>query len=109
MDLSALATNLDLEDEEFIELVEVFLETTMADVAKLESAFSIESIDDACAAAHSIKGAAGSLGFEKTHELAARIEMNARQQNLAGSQEDSGAIRRELAAIDQALKAGRLG
>ena len=109
MDFSNLATQLDLDEEDYLELVEVFLEATISDLAKLESAISAGATEQVVEAAHSIKGAAGSLGFKDSHELAKSIEMNARKDILAGSLGDAGSIRRELTVIADSLREKQVG
>jgi HPt (histidine-containing phosphotransfer) domain-containing protein len=104
MNMDDMATSLGLESGEFYELVEVFVETTSSDLAKLESALMDNETQQVVEAAHSIKGAAGSLGFDDAHELAKKIEMNARQNILDGSIEDAGAIKEALAVISQAME-----
>ncbi len=109
MNLSELATKLDLDEEDYLELVEIFLETTSSDLAKLESAISAGATEQVVEAAHSIKGAAGSLGFKGSHELAKSIEMNARQDILEGSLGAAGSIRGELAMISESLREKQIG
>jgi len=70
MNFKGLASDLDLEEEEFIELVEVFLEVSASDLAKMESALSSGASEQVIEAAHSIKGAAGGLGFSDAQALA---------------------------------------
>jgi len=104
MDLSSQATALGLETGEYLELVELFMESTDADLARLESALSSQTSQQVAEAAHSIKGAAAGLGFENTQVLAKEIEMNARQNVLDGSREQAEAIKSDLVAISEAFK-----
>jgi HPt (histidine-containing phosphotransfer) domain-containing protein len=104
MNMEKMATDLGLDSGEFYELVEVFVETTTSDLAKLESAISARKATQVVEAAHSIKGAAGSLGFEDAQNLAKKIEMNARENILDGSLEDAVTIKKTLKAISQALE-----
>ncbi len=104
MDLSSQATALGLETGEYLELVELFMESTDADLARLESALSSQTPQQVAEAAHSIKGAAAGLGFENTQVLAKEIEMNARQNVLDGSRKQAEAIKSDLVAISEAFK-----
>ena len=104
MQLKDLASDLDLEEEDFVELVEMFLEVSASDLAKLESALSSGASEQVMEAAHSIKGAASGLGFTEAQALAAKIETNARKHVLEGSLEDANAIKGSLATITEALK-----
>ena len=104
MDFGEMAQDLGLETEEFCDLVRVFIEATTSDLDTLESAISAGSEEQALAAAHSIKGAASSLGFDDAGLLAKKIEMNAKRSLLQGTLEDAGAIRSKINAISEALK-----
>lgn len=105
MDLNHQATSLGLDTTDYLELVEVFMETTDVDLLRLESGLSAGAFQEVAEAAHSIKGAAAGLGFENAQVLAKEIEMNARQNVLEGTREHAEAIKGELTAINEALKA----
>ena len=99
MDFKMLAGNLGLDEEEYMELIELFVERGMSDLDKLEDAIRSGNADDAADAAHSMKGAAGNLGIMDFYESAAKIEMEAREGSL---EKFSGAIqslRNSLEAI----------
>jgi HPt (histidine-containing phosphotransfer) domain-containing protein len=84
MDLKALGENLGLEEDEFLEIVEIFLETAYADVARLEEAFKVNDHVEASEAAHSLKGSAGNLGFTEILSLSAILEKEARNGKIDG-------------------------
>ena len=104
MDLNYQATALGLDTTEYLELVEVFMESTDADLLRLESGLSSGTSQEVAEAAHSIKGAAAGLGFENAHALAKEIEMNARQNVLEGTRGHAEAIKGELTIINEAFK-----
>lgn len=87
MDLKALGENLGLEEDEFIEIVEIFLDTAYADVQKLEDAYVSKDAQAASEAAHSLKGSAGNLGFMDIANLAAKLETEARKKIISNIQE----------------------
>ncbi len=101
--LEKRAAVLGLETDEFLDLVEVFVDATRSDLSQLQSAISAGDAQQVVAAAHSIKGAAGSLGFDTTQHLAKKIEMNARKQILEGSLQDADGIEADIRAIAQSL------
>lgn len=109
MNFRELAKNLGLEEDEFLELVELFIETTSSDLAKLESAISNRAKEQLVEAAHSIKGAAGNIGFGDIHELAKKIEMNASRHIFEGSPGAAQSIREILDAISEALTEKQVG
>ena len=78
MNFKQLADRLDLEEDEFLEMVELFIETSASDLNKLQLAIDQKNMRQAFEAAHSIKGASGNLGFKEAHELAKEIEQGAR-------------------------------
>jgi len=87
MDLKALGENLGLEEDEFIEIVEIFLDTAYADVKKLEDAHVSKDVQAASEAAHSLKGSAGNLGFMDIANLAAKLETEARKKIISSIEE----------------------
>jgi two-component system sensor histidine kinase/response regulator len=101
--LEKRAAGLGLETDEYLELVEVFVDATRSDLSQLQSAISAGDAQRVAAAAHSIKGAAASLGFDTTQHLAKKIEMNARKQILEGSLQDVDGIDADIRAITQSL------
>lgn len=106
MDLKEIARDLDLEEDEYLELLELFLETSASDLVRLETAIAERDGDKVKAAAHSIKGAAGTLGLKEIFEIAKRTEFNARENNLKDSFEAVMAMREKLDQIATEL-AGR--
>lgn len=82
MDLKALGENLGLEEDEFIEIVEIFIETAVSDIQKLKEALASNNCEAASDAAHSLKGSAGNLGFMEVSKLSASIENQARKDNI---------------------------
>ncbi len=84
MDFQDLASRLGIDDEDFMELVELFVVTTMSDIEKIKKGVQEGNSQDAAAASHSIKGAAGNLGFDEMFELSKKMEMQAKEENLDG-------------------------
>ena len=99
MNLRELAENLGLEQEEYLELIGLFIETGISDLDKLRSATEEGSAEKAASAAHSLKGAAGSLGLMELYEAAKRIEKQARNDRLEGTAEDAQALKEKLDEI----------
>lgn len=82
MDFKHLASKIGLDEEEFMELVELFITTTLSDLDKIKQGVSTNHPEDAEAAAHSIKGAAGNMGFDDMFALAKEMESQAKAGNL---------------------------
>ena len=104
MNFKELSENLGLEEDEFKEIVELFIETSVADLHKLRSAIDQEDTQQVVEAAHSIKGASGNLGFMAISEKAKDVEIKAREKDLSGANEAVENIKKEVDRIAQALK-----
>ena len=79
-------------DEELLEeLLDLFRDSSAQDFARLCKAAESGDVDGVVAAAHSIKGAAASLGIEGVRQLALEMESRARQGevDLALAQKDT--------------------
>lgn len=84
MDVKRLAENLGLEENEFLEMLNLFFESGGADLARLEVAIREGNAEKAHEASHSLKGSAGSLGIEKIFEIAKAIDDKDRKGILDG-------------------------
>jgi HPt (histidine-containing phosphotransfer) domain-containing protein len=104
MNIKELAENLGLEEDEFLDLVELFVETSASNLTDLAKALETGDAEEVVKASHSLKGAAGNLGFQEIYERAKLIEINARQGILEGSKETANSIREKLKLIEEDLK-----
>ncbi len=84
MNFGELAGDLGLGEEEYLELIALLVATGTADLDKLRSAVEEEDAVQAANAAHSLKGAACSLGLIELQDAAEEIEENARDNHLKG-------------------------
>jgi HPt (histidine-containing phosphotransfer) domain-containing protein len=82
MDYKNLASRLGFDIDEFLELVTLFVTTTVSDIDKIKIGVRQSNCQAAAAAAHSIKGAAGNLGFDDIFTLAKDMEIQAKEENL---------------------------
>jgi HPt (histidine-containing phosphotransfer) domain-containing protein len=104
VDLLSLAQNLELEEAEFLELVELFVEATTADLRGLLNAASKRDFKGVVELSHSIKGASINLGFTEISSLAKQIEMNARNNLLEGVPETASILGNHLDSIKDSLE-----
>lgn len=82
------------DDEEILaELIDLFRESVASDLAKIKAAVNSGDPDGAGFAAHSIKGAAASLGVEGIRQLAHEMEK-------AGRDGDVGLIQQKLPHLE---------
>ena len=103
MDFSIPAERLGLDVDEFIELVELFLETGADDLSGLESAAADNDIQAVVERSHSIKGASGNLGLNDIFETAKDIEARARSNSLESIDSSISDIKQYLENIKNAL------
>jgi len=82
MNFKELAENLGLEVDEYLELIELFIDTGFADFHKIQEAMARSDSDQVMRSAHTIKGAAGNLGLMDVSETAKIIEENANNNQL---------------------------
>lgn len=76
------------DDEELLEeLITIFKESSTSDVANLKQGIHKGDAAMSRASAHSIKGAAASLGFEGVRELTEAMEVDCRNGSLSVSVE----------------------
>jgi len=76
------------EDTELLEeLIEIFKKSCKSDFETIEKGIAAGEPERVGAAAHSIKGAAASLGIEAIRDIALVIESDSRQGSLATAQE----------------------
>ncbi len=70
MDFVKLGEKLGLDEEEYRELIELFIETGTADLQKLKTAMEQGDMEGVGSSAHSMKGASGNLGLMDIYEAA---------------------------------------
>ncbi|MGZ3722812.1 MAG: Hpt domain-containing protein [Bdellovibrionales bacterium] len=71
-----------LEPELLSRLLPTYIKAREQDLARLRTALNNSDFHVLEKLAHKVKGSAGTYGFEKTAELAERLESAARKQNL---------------------------
>lgn len=76
------------EDEELLqELLQIFKDSCVDDFRDLKSGMENKDPEKTCAAAHSIKGAAASLGINGIRDVAGEIEEDCRSGSLIVAQQ----------------------
>jgi HPt (histidine-containing phosphotransfer) domain-containing protein len=102
MDIKELAENLGLEEDEYLELLELFIDTGIVDVEKIRSAVEEGNAEEAGNAAHSLKGASGSLGLMEIYDLAQKTEKEARNNSLDGLAESVQTLKAQIDSLSEA-------
>ena len=103
MDLKALAKNSEMEEDEFREIVELFITSTQSDLTRLQSGLAKGSVKEVAIAAHSIKGSAGMIGMMAIYEVAKRVEMKAHEGSVEGTETAVEEIGEELNLVAKTL------
>ncbi|MBW1730093.1 MAG: Hpt domain-containing protein [Deltaproteobacteria bacterium] len=96
MNLEELSANLGLDKEDYLELIELLIESGNQDLANLRQALAQNDPETAAKAAHSLKGAAANLGLTELSELAKEAELQAKQGTLQGMEEKIQALKGRL-------------
>jgi HPt (histidine-containing phosphotransfer) domain-containing protein len=82
MDFKALAENLGLEQDEYAELVELFVETGKPQIIELRQAVREQDGESIRKIAHSLKGASGNMGLMEISQEARKIEEQSVSENF---------------------------
>ncbi|MEA1866619.1 MAG: Hpt domain-containing protein [Thermodesulfobacteriota bacterium] len=99
MNFKELAENLGLEEGEYLELIDLFVDVGKTDLDKLQSGIDDGNPEDVAKSAHSLKGTSGNLGLMEFSEIAKEIEEKGRNNQLEGTAEATQALRERLKAI----------
>lgn len=103
MKLKELAENLEMEEDEFVEMADLFVKTCLSDLLKLQAAIEKREVLHVAKYAHSIKGAAVNLGFMEIFDAAKKMEMEACDNRLNDATEMVQKIKKEIDRITEAL------
>jgi HPt (histidine-containing phosphotransfer) domain-containing protein len=101
--MEALSSRLGLAEEEFVELVRLFLETAGKDTDHLNEACLKGDTVKAAELAHSLKGSSGNLGFEELSKLSSNAEEKARAEDLSSFNDLIESMRKQIAEIQACL------
>lgn len=107
MNLKALAQEVDLDEKDYLEMIDLFLETSHVHLYKLEMAIETADLKRMVESAHSIKGSAASLGLIEAYEVAKKLESWARANDLHGAIDAYGHLQMELKRIEDQIRQER--
>ena len=109
MDVSHIARELELDESEYLSLLKIFLSQTEKDVSEAQEATARSASKELHAAAHSIKGAAGSLGLSEIEGAASRICTTSTSVDRALIEAELAVITRGLAELAPLVERGSEG
>jgi signal transduction histidine kinase/DNA-binding response OmpR family regulator len=104
MNMEEMAKNLEMGEDEFLEMMKLFLEASISDLNQLQDAQKKGEALAAANVAHSIKGAASGLGLTEIYRLARAIETEARENRFDRTPDWIQALRENLNQLDESLK-----
>ncbi|RLB41483.1 MAG: Hpt domain-containing protein [Deltaproteobacteria bacterium] len=99
MNLEELCSNLGLDKEEYVELLELLVGSGSEDISHLKQAVANNDAEQAARAAHSLKGAAANLGLTDLSETAREAEMQAKEGSLLQIEEKIKILQAKLDEI----------
>jgi len=99
MKIGELAEKIDLSPEEFLEILEIFLDTSSEYLNGLQAGLREKDRQKILSSVHSIKGAAGNLGLMEIYEIAKQVEKNAAADNLMDAGDATRRMQEKLDAI----------
>jgi HPt (histidine-containing phosphotransfer) domain-containing protein len=103
MNIAQLAGDLELTEEEYRSILELFVETSRSDLAAIKAAVAIGDAQSASRAAHSLKGAAANLGLSEMSSTAHEIEEKSRDSRLHETRETILWLEEHLTAVERLL------
>lgn len=104
MDFKAMASKLDFDEADFIELAQLLVTTSRSELATIEQGIARESSSTVAKAAHSIKGAAANLGFTHIAAMAKTLETLAGQKRFHEIRSTAADLKAGLDAILEAAE-----
>ena len=104
MDFKALAKVMELDEEEYLDFIKLFIQVSKSDLDILLRAVKEGCAETAAAAAHSIRGASGNLGLANLHETAKKIEEKGRQGILERVAEPAHLLTEELKRLEEKVE-----
>ncbi|MBN2323333.1 MAG: Hpt domain-containing protein [Spirochaetes bacterium] len=106
MNLKSLAHELGLDEAEYKELLELFIETTEADTVTLHDGIIKKDRGIIEKAAHSIKGSSGNLGLTDIYGVSSKLVETARSGELHGLDKTLNLLKKQLEEVRVLLRDG---
>lgn len=107
MNFKEMASNIGIEEEDFVELLGMMVEVSMTDIDNFTTELAAGNYSKAAMAAHSIKGAAGNLGLEGISSTAEELEKAAKRSDKSRMPDNIALLKQELNLIVESLKQAR--
>ena len=103
MNFKELGESIGLDEDEYIEMIELFVESGEEDLQKLEIAIKEANAEKAHEASHSIKGSSGSLMLDAIYEIAKSMDDILRTGEFENVEEMLNNLRSEYETLKMAF------
>ena len=104
MNFEELGAKLGLEEDEYRELVQLFMTSGAADFRNLTASLADGDADAVMRKAHSIKGASGNLGLDDVYQTAGLIEKKAASGQLDDIEPLMATMQSQFDAIETLIR-----
>ncbi len=104
IDFRTMAERIGLDEADFVEMAELFVQVGCEDLKKLSAALQQKNCNGVMVHAHSLKGASANLGFTGIYELSRGVEANAKAMSLDGAEAALTGMQALLTDISRALE-----
>jgi HPt (histidine-containing phosphotransfer) domain-containing protein len=103
MDFKVLAESIGFKETEFLRVVGLFVKNASTDLTDIQVALGEENMQRVIKGAHSIKGAAVNLGLMDIYEVAKKMDIFAKKNQVKEAEESIEKIREKIDLIAQGL------
>jgi len=100
MNFKELGENLGLDEDEYRQLIDLFINTGAADFQRIQTALASSDLEQVLRSAHTIKGAAGNLGLMDISEVAKTIEESVSNHQMEGLTQAMETLRTQFDAVE---------
>lgn len=104
MKMREMAESIGLDEQDFLELAGLFLDTSREDVKRLKAASREGDCPGVVSSAHSIKGASANLGFMEIYGIVKELEFQAKNNSLEGAAGSIASVEKLLDGLAVDLK-----
>jgi HPt (histidine-containing phosphotransfer) domain-containing protein len=103
MNFKEIGEKIGLDEDEYIEMIELFVESGGEDLNNLEAAIKEADAEKAHQASHSIKGSSGSLMLDTIYEIAKSMDDILRTGKVDNVEEMLNKLRSEYETVNMAF------
>ena len=106
MNISGIASELEIDEEEYRSLLRLFTKTAADELAQIDLAIRSADCVEVARLAHSLKGVSASLGLTEFFAIAESLDAAARSRVLTGADASIALLKREIDQISESIIVG---